>query len=251
MFFVNTFTLRWVSWIVWRLVPGRGATKMAEFSHTEYGSGLDMLCAVEETSRREMRRRYYQHALDELNHAELFRKRAKALQKNERTQAVLFDSGYMNDRGITGERSLFSQMNEVEFLAFVWIHEKRGAQQFDIYANLMSEDKITTQMFDKIAKDERFHIAYSRKALDTFQKNGEIDRVKLAIRKIHYQRLLHAWMRFAHRLGQVVTGVWLTLIYFLLVGPFSLLARLLEPAPMGLETVTEASSAIERAREMG
>jgi hypothetical protein len=52
-----SLSLRAISYIVWRLVPGRGPTKMAEFSHTEAGSGLDMLAAVEETPRRDLRRR--------------------------------------------------------------------------------------------------------------------------------------------------------------------------------------------------
>lgn len=250
MFHVNTTPLRWLSWIVWRLVPGRGATKMAEFSHTEYGSGLDMLSAVEETGRREMRRRYYRHALDELKHAEMFRKRAIALKQSTRAEAVLSDSGYLNDRGIRSADSLFSQMSEVEFLAFVWIHEKRGAQQFDIYAELMDEDEPTREMFRQISKDERFHIAYSRTALEHYSKDDSA-LVKKAIRKIQQQRLLQAWMRFAHGLGQVVTGLWLSLIYFLIIGPFSLLARLLESTPMGLEAVTVEESAVARAREMG
>ena len=62
-----------LSWVIWRLWPGRAATKMAEFSHTEAGSGLDMLAATEETVRPELRARYFRHALDELEHARLFR----------------------------------------------------------------------------------------------------------------------------------------------------------------------------------
>ena len=48
----------WLLWtisqVVWR-IPGRGSRKMAGFSHTEAGSGLDMLSAAEETPRRDMR----------------------------------------------------------------------------------------------------------------------------------------------------------------------------------------------------
>ena len=72
----------WPLWVVssfiWRL-PGKTSLKLAGFSHTEQGSGLDMLAATEETTRREMRARYFRHALDELKHAGMFKRRAAAL----------------------------------------------------------------------------------------------------------------------------------------------------------------------------
>ena len=103
----------WLLWaissVVWR-IPGRDSAKMAGFSHTEAGSGLDMLAATEETERRDMRAKYFRHALDELKHARLFRDRALALAsaKKNRTRAVLDDANFIRDHGINQSESLFS-----------------------------------------------------------------------------------------------------------------------------------------------
>ena len=82
-----------VSSVIWRL-PGKTSLKLAGFSHTEQGSGLDMLAATEETSRKEMRARYFRHALDELKHAGMFKNRARELapKAKSRTSAVLIPS---------------------------------------------------------------------------------------------------------------------------------------------------------------
>ena len=148
---------------------------MAGFSHTEAGSGLDMLAAAEETPRRDMRAKYFRHALDELKHARMFKHRALVLAGDgkNRTRAMLEDSNFIREHGINQADSLFSQLGEMEFLAFVWIAEQRGAQQFDVYADLMKDDADTREMFAEIADDERFHIAYSRAELDRYESAGD------------------------------------------------------------------------------
>lgn len=232
----QSFWLRGISALVWRW-PGRPAAKMAGFSHTEYGSGLDMLSAVQETPRRELRAKYYQHALDELIHSQLFRERAQKLSSSKsRAQAVLNSADFILSHGIRGSTPLFRQMTEIEFLAFVWLHERRGAQQFDIYAELMQDDDESRQMFERIAKDERFHISYSRRELDKAIKAGHGKAVKKAIFKIRSRRLYQAWLRFGRSLGTVVSGLWLGLIYLLLIGPFSLIAKSSESKKLGFQS---------------
>ncbi len=238
-----------LSWLIWRVLPGRAATKMAEFSHTEAGSGLDMLAAVEETHRRELRIKYYRHALDELKHSRMFRQRATALATGRsRARAVIADSDYILEHGINTRESLFSRLGEVEFLAFVWVHERRGAWQFEVYADLLKEDADTSRMFDEIARDERFHIAYSKAELARVSEPGP---ARWAVLRVRGRRLWQTWMRFSHRLGEVVASLWLILLYGLLLGPFSLLARGLEPRSGGLVRTEDPRPAALRAREMG
>jgi hypothetical protein len=249
--------LRAVSWLVWRLVPGRAATKMAEFSHTEAGSGLDMLAAVEETPRPELRARYFRHALDELRHARLFRERAIALTEARaaeshgaapgRAQAVLDDAGYLAAQGIRGTDSLFKQLGELEFLAFVWVAERRGAEQFDVYADLMRDDPATTAMFAEIARDERFHIAYSRAELDRYAAAGAHGDVRWAVTRVRVRRVWQMWLRFSRNLGNVVSAVWLGILYVVVLAPFSVVARRAErrapgflPPPPGPPPATRA-----------
>jgi hypothetical protein len=239
-----------LSWVIWRLWPGRAATKMAEFSHTEAGSGLDMLAATEETVRPELRARYFRHALDELEHARLFRERAVALAPNRgRTQAVLDDTGYLAAHGIRGSESLLAQWGELRFLAFVWVAEKRGAEQFEVYASLLKDDLDTSHMFERIARDERFHIAYSRAELDRQAKAGHVWAVRMAVARVRLARAWEAWGRFAHGFGTAMAGLWLSLLYLLVIGPFSLAASR-EAAPSGFCPPSADRGATDRAREM-
>ena len=241
-----------LSWLIWRL-PGRGAAKMAEFSHVEAGSGVDMLEAAEETGRREMRRKYYIHALDELKHSRLFRERARALSaQRTRAQKVLDDVGYIPNQGIRGSQSLFSELGEERFLAFVYVAELRGAQQFDVNASLMRDDPETQAMFQEIARDERFHIAYSRRELEQMKAAGRGKEARSHVWAIRRQRFGQAWLRFSRRLGEAVAGLWLWLLYWAVLGPFSLLARVVESPSSGF-TAPDADerSLADRAAEPG
>jgi hypothetical protein len=224
-----------VSTLVWR-VPGRPAIKMAQFSHTEAGSGLDMLEAAALTTRPDMRRKYFLHALDELRHAGLFRDRARALAgRRSRARAVLDDGGFIPEHGIRTADPLFQQMDETEFLAFVWVHERRGAQQFDVYADLMKGDADASAMFQTIARDERFHIAYSRTELDRLARAGHGAAVRTAILRIRLRRAWQGWLRFSRWLGDAIARVWLALLYAALLGPFALVARWSERTRGGLQ----------------
>ena len=211
-----------------------------------------MLVAAQQTPRRDLRAKYYQHALDELKHSQLFKERAGILSgARSRAQAVLNDSDFIVSHGIRGEKPLFERLDETEFLAFVWVHELQGARQFDIYAELMREDSDSRQMFEAIAEDERFHIAYSRRELDQIAKLGQGSEVKKAIFSVKSRRWYQAWLRFARRFGDVMAGLWLGLIYLLLVGPFSLVARANEEAQIGFlppseRLINPAEAALEQ-----
>lgn len=247
-----SLSLRAISYVVWRLIPGRGPTKLAEFSHTEAGSGLDMLAAVEETPRRDLRRRYFQHALDELKHARMFREQAIQLASGRsRAAAVLDDAEYIGSHGIRGKESLFSTLGELEFLAFVWVHEKRGAEQFQVYSELMDDDPAVRAMFAEIARDERFHIAYSAAELDRYRAAGKDKDVRWAVWRVVSRRYTQAWLRFSHDFGAMMAGLWLSLAWLLLLGPFSLLARLTERPTIGWVRPPAPAPAAERARELG
>ena len=223
-----------VSQVVWRL-PGRAATKMAEFAHTEAGSGLDMLEATELTTRPDMRRKYFIHALDELRHSRMFRQRASALsQRHSRTRAVLEDSGYIATHGIRGADPLFTELGEVDFLAFVWLAERRGAQQFGVYCRLMAGDPLSQAMFAEIERDEKFHIAYSRHELDQLVRRGQGADVRRAVWRIRGRRAWQAWLRLSRVIGDTVAGLWLTVLYLVVMAPFALIARLSERSLGGL-----------------
>jgi bacterioferritin (cytochrome b1) len=237
-----------VSAVIWRL-PGRAAVKMADFSHTEAGSSLDMLAAAELTSRPDLRRKFFRHCLDEYRHARLFAQRALALAgRRGRAHAVLEDANYIPAHGIRGGRSLYETLGELQFLGFVWLHELRGARQFDVYTKLMADDPLSARMFESIAHDERFHIQYSRKELDKLRASGLGLQVAWAILRVRTRRLTDAWLRFGHGFGHFMASGWLALIYLVVLAPFAALVAYTESLPGGLVASAPEPSAAERAR---
>ena len=217
-----------MSWLVFR-IPGRPAAKMAEFSHTEAGSALDMIAATELTSRPELRAKFFRHALDEHKHARLFAQRAIALSDgNDRVRALVEDSTFIFSRGIRGKEPLHEQLSDAEFFAFIWVHERIGARQFDVYSALMEKDEASATMFREIGRDERFHIAYSRAELDRMIAAGRGSEVRRAIFRTRFRRARNAFLRGSRQLGHVMSGLWLTIAYFVLLGPFALIARVTE-----------------------
>lgn len=243
--------LRFVSRLVFRL-PGRAAAKMAEFSHTEYGSGLDMLQAVALTPTRQRRKLYYQHAIDELEHARLFRERVGRLPgRNARAHAILADHARVAEHGIHTKEPLFRQMPETDFLAFVWVHERNGEHQFRTYADVYRDDADTSAMFHRIFQDERFHVSYSENELKRIdaREPGAMGRAVMGIR---LRRARDGWLRFGNVLGHTMASLWLGLAYVVLVGPFSLVARARERTGGGLaDVVGTPAQAVSGAAEQG
>ena len=213
--------------ISWRL-PGWPVKLLTSFSQAERGSCYDMLAAVEQTERRDLRVRYFRHAMDESRHAGLFLKRAREMGGMDRTQAVVADAGYLTDHGIVGGQTLIERMGERDFLAFVHVAEADAVEQFNVYLDRDLPDEDTTAMLQRILKDERFHVSYSRAALDYYRKKGEDAEVERAMRQVRLNRLKEGWLRFSVNLGHFVGSLWLTLMYVVLVGPFRIFARVEE-----------------------
>jgi hypothetical protein len=221
----NPFTmLRLVSWVVWK-IPSRRPLKMAGFSHTEAGSSLDMMDAAEFAPTPSLRKKYFRHAMDEFRHSRLFHERAIALSHGGRAADVLEDAEYTSSHGIRGETSLYERLGETEFLAFVWLHERQGARQFDLYADLMKHDPDSSAMFAQICADEEYHVSYSRRELDRIEAERGSAEVKRAIRRLRIRRAREAFLRASHGFSHLMAGLWLLAIYFAVVAPFSLGGR--------------------------
>ncbi len=215
---------RWIglaSEVSWR-IPGRPVKILTRFSQAERGSLYDMLAAVEKTTRRELRLKYFRHAMDESRHAGVFLGRARALGGMDRTQAVIADAGYLTRNGIIGSETLFERLGERDFLAFVAVAEADAIEQFQIYLDRELPDPDTRDALSTILKDERFHASYSRAALDVYDPAA----VKKSLSQVRWGRFKEGWLRFSVGMGGVVSAIWLSLIYLVLVGPFALLSRL-------------------------
>jgi len=208
--------------LAWRLHP---RNMLAAFSRTELGSSMDMFYAVEHTPRRELRKKYFRHALDEWRHARIFRERALALGPDAEGVAGREEAGSLVDLGIVREEPLFERLGEREFLAFVFVAEADAVEQFGVYKEHKLPDTATLAKMDGILHDEVFHVSYAEKELDRYSL-VEPGFAKKAAAKIRWNRWKEGWLRASRDFGELVSSLWLGGLYLVLIGPFRLLARL-------------------------
>jgi hypothetical protein len=231
--------------VAWR-IPGRPARLLAAFALAERGSMLDMLSAVEHTGRRELRKKYFRHALDEARHARLFAARVRALGGVGRAEAALEDSGQLVDAGIIGGQTLFERLGEEEFLSFVYVAEADAVEQFNVYLARRLPDPETCATLSHILKDEHFHVSYSRAEVERAAAAGRPMARSVTLHRL--RRVWQGWLRFSRDFGAMMTGLWLGATYLIVVGPFRLLGRL---EPGGWQRPTGGSSALDDARREG
>lgn len=229
----DTFILA-VSVRRWRSQSHR-AYKFYEFSYTEEDSYRDMLRAAALTQSRGLKHRYLRHALDEAFHAASFRARAFAIidsleaQNNDtaplkrRMESLRYGPIQLHES--THNNALFDPNKEAEFLAFVYLAERRGARQFSIYAQLLDDDTESQQMLRGILKDELFHASYPKVALDKMRKEGQEATVNRLFLKRILLRSWQAWLRFSRRFADVSNKILFGLIYLFIVIPTSWVQR--------------------------
>src|SRR3989442_7471990 len=139
----------------------RRVRKLLAFAEVEGDGGRDILRAAEVTSDPLLRRLYLEHAIDELRHADLFRRRGAALLQVRSTRSkVLFDTSPLpgghglDDLAIEGEP-------DHRLLAFLHVAEKSAAGRFAIYREVVDDDPATRAIFDESLHDEVVHMNYT------------------------------------------------------------------------------------------
>ena len=203
--------VRLVTPIVWR-VPGHGARKLYGFARAEQGSRIDLLQAAQRTPSLARRALYLRHALDETRHARMFWRRS--------TELLLAEQREPFTAPVADTEALFARLGEVRFLAFVHRGERRGRQQFELYARHFGArgDARTRALFEAILTDERRHESYTRELLVELV-GGE----RAARRELGRAAAWEAW-RTWRRAGRAVAGavyaLAMTAIY-LVAGPIA------------------------------
>lgn len=220
--------LHLISGVSWKL-PRWPQRLLSAFSHAEQGSYYDMLAAAEQTNDGSMRRKYLEHALDEIRHCALFRDRVRSLGTHSRTQAARWNANVLTEHGIVGGETLFERLGELEFMAFVYIAERDAVEQFNVYLDRKLPDGQTHAMLADILQDENFHVSYSHAALERFRASGRDAEVSKALRRVRWRRFKEGWLRFSRDLGRIVSGVWILLLYITTFPPFRLLSRMEPP----------------------
>jgi hypothetical protein len=199
----------------------RRLRKLLIFAEVETDGGRDILRAAEVTPDPLLRRLYLEHAIDELHHGDLFRERGAALWRARRVARRVLLKGNplpgghgLDDLRIGGEP-------DHRLLAFLHVAEKAAAGRFTIYRELVDDDPPTRAIFEKILRDEVFHMNYTYTQLARVSPRGYRRDVWYA----RAQRLWNRYVRVAAALAGALGTLILTIMYFVLLPPFAWLAK--------------------------
>jgi rubrerythrin len=208
---------RWV----WKDVARR-AQRLLDFAEVEADGGRDLVRAAEVTPDPRLRMLYLRHAGDERRHAEIFRRRGVELLKARPADgSVPWRSEWLTP----GERGLddveVEPGHDARLLAFLHLSEKAAARDFATYRDAVGDDEETRAVFDRILRDEEFHMNYTRRELARVSPR----RQHALLWKARLGRLWKAYLRFAVALAGLIGTIILTLQYFLLLPLFAWAAK--------------------------
>jgi hypothetical protein len=186
---------------------------------TEQGSYFSLQWAAQRSPSLERQALYLRHASDEARHAQIFWGRAEAL---EPPTGPLFADA----------EDLYESLGEVGFVAFVHHAERRGREQFEIYADYFGRKSALedAQLFSNVTADERHHESYSFKLL--VELSGSESAARRSLRRVRLWEGFRLWKRS----GQTLAGALYALLIwglFPILFPYALLARVFLRARSG------------------
>jgi hypothetical protein len=208
---------RWV----WGDAARRGL-RLLRFAEVEADGGRDLVRASELTGDARLRRLYLRHADDERRHADIFRQRGMELLHAYPPGDLSLPA---SDWLAPGERGL-DDVNveggrDGPLLAFLHLSEANAARDFALYRDAVGDDARTSAVFERILRDEEFHMNYTRAELARVspKKHGRL------LWGARLNRLWKAYLRFAVWLAGLIGAVVLTIQYFVLVPPFAWISK--------------------------
>ena len=230
--------------LIQRLVwsdAARRARILRRFAEVEADGGRDIVRAAEATGDPVLRRLFLRHAADESHHAALFRDRAADLMAEAPRNAA--DAPAWLARGEQGLDDLHvDDEAERDLLAFLHLSEKAAAKAFAAYAGVLERDPGTRAVFERVLRDETFHMTYTLKQLHRLEPK----RHRWVIWRARLRRLWKAYLRLAGAIGAVFGAIVLSVEYFVILPAFALLARrAANREPPGWQPVDQA-----RARDL-
>jgi len=221
---VLSLAVRAAAPLAWRN-DARIARKLAGFAATEAGSALDMLRAAELDPDPKLRRLFFQHAVDEARHARLFQQAARA-----RGGEIVLDA---YEAVHARRQNLYERLGRVEFVAFCARAEKKGQQHFAALARHFANDPALHRLFERVEKDERFHVRYTEKILSQWEAEGDGALVRRARVAVRTREAWQAWRRAGRRLGDGLAKGVLAAFWLVVLPAFVVLQRTLDPARTG------------------
>jgi rubrerythrin len=198
------------------------ARNLLRFAETEADGGRDLVRAAELTGDPILRRLLIFHANDEQRHANLFRQRGLAiLRELPRSSRPLGAPDWLTP-GERGQDDLKVERDgDAALLAFVHLSEKAAAEDFAVYRDLLAADPQTQSVFEEILRDETFHMNYTLAQLKRIAPRRRGWRLWGA----RLSRLWKGYLRIASAIAGLISGVVLTVLYFVLLPPFAWVAK--------------------------
>lgn len=219
---------------LWR-DPARAIRTLEGFARTEADGALDIATAEQRCAEPWLRVHLRRHAADERRHAELFEGRVRDLRALH-PGLVVADAEPRHDLALGRKSSevdahgffvagLIEELGEVAYVAMLHVAEQRAARLFRRLRDASVDDPTTQAIFDAILKDEQYHVAYTRKALDHWRAQGRDGEVSRALASARDQRLLGGWKRLGMRSAAGLGHGLLWIAYHSVIVPFGLVAR--------------------------
>ena len=199
----------------------RRVRKLLAFAEVESDGGRDILRAAEVTPDSLLRRLYLEHAIDELHHGDLFRQRGAALLRTRSSRLKTLFNGSPLPGGHGLDDLSVQDEPDYRLLAFLHVAEKAAAGRFAIYRDVVNDDLATRAIFEKILRDEVFHMNYTYTQLARISPRTYRRQVWLA----RASRLWKRAVRLLAALGALMGAVGLTALYFVLLPPFAWAAK--------------------------
>ena len=218
---MTNLLLRPIQFLVWNNLALK-ARNLLRFAETEADGGRDIAQAAEMTRDPQLRRLFLHHARDEQRHAELFRQRGAdillALPPHAR-RTLRTDWLTPGERGLDDVR--VGRESDASLLAFLHLSEKAAATDFAVYRDLLARDPQTRAVFEEILRDETFHMNYTLAQLKRIEPKAGAGRLWRA----RLKRLWNGYLRLAGAIAGLISGVVLTLFYFVVLPLFALMAK--------------------------
>jgi hypothetical protein len=200
----------------------RRVRKLLRFAEVEADGGRDILRAAEVTKDPLLRRLYLAHAIDELHHADLFRRRGRALlHARAFASTPLAEASWLPsaDHGLDDLR--VEDEPDESLLAFLHLSEKAAAGRFAIYRDVVQDDPPTRAVFEEILHDEVFHMNYTYTQLARISPHT----YRWRLWRARASRLWKRYLRVAAALAGLGGTAILTIQYFILLPPFAWSAK--------------------------
>lgn len=204
-----------IGWLDRLLHRSRQQERLREFAETEAFGGADLVRAAGRTEDPWVRRQLVRHAEDEARHATLLGEGSGAGGPGAPLGAAL-----------SGETAAhpsadIDAMGELGFLAFVHLSEAKATEEF---ARVGAIDPANAALFERILADERRHVAWTARALERFREQGKGAEVDRALSRVRWRQRLLPLRWLGGRLADGISAIVLTILYFVLLLPFTRLA---------------------------